>query len=229
MEYKEDISRMVRMDLIDGGALLRVGKVMQEGAVNHEPDGWRKKDVGHHLNAAIGHVCGFLEKDQGTDHLARAACRLLMAMGVEGKEEGEPENATVEYYYPEEEKVYICAPLAGAVSDNIDRVRNNVVKLIQIYTWEVEKGIRGKIPLIIVPHFALNGITIVNGTETNRDLGMVMCGQLLEMSDRIVVLGKVCTPGMRMEISWASQNGIPISWFEDIIEDFGDAKTEEGN
>ena len=55
-------------------------------------------------------------------------------------------------------RVYVCAPLAGDIKANCERVEREVKKLIK--EWEDSHGDHIR-PLFIVPHFVMRGITKV--------------------------------------------------------------------
>lgn len=72
-----------RCDLIDGRALLVLGRVHKEG-IDHgyEEDNWRQVTQQEHLKHALHHLYQLQAGETDEDHLAHAFCRLCMAVGV---------------------------------------------------------------------------------------------------------------------------------------------------
>jgi hypothetical protein len=60
-------------------ALRRIAAVMAEGAASHSED-WRDLPPSFHTGRAERHLRLLRETDTAEDHLAHAACRLLMAL-----------------------------------------------------------------------------------------------------------------------------------------------------
>jgi hypothetical protein len=60
-------------------ALRRIAAVMAEGACTHSGD-WRDESASFHTGRAERHLRLLRETDTSEDHLAHAACRLLMAL-----------------------------------------------------------------------------------------------------------------------------------------------------
>jgi hypothetical protein len=60
--------------------VLEVAKVVKTGLERYAPDNWRKIPRVDHLNHAIAHIFAHGAGDTQDDHLAHAACRLLMAL-----------------------------------------------------------------------------------------------------------------------------------------------------
>lgn len=69
-----------RCDLSPARAVLAVAQVLATGAQKYGPDNWRGIPVEDHFNHALAHLFADLGGDTGDDHLAHAACRLLMAL-----------------------------------------------------------------------------------------------------------------------------------------------------
>lgn len=222
MEYESGKSKEVRMDLLDGKALIRLGAIMKQGeSQGKEKDGWRKREEGYHLNKALSHLAWHMAGDKACDHLAHAMCRVMMEMGVEEgrkKKKVVPNpNGEIPDWRDDRYKVYVCAPLGGFVQKNVAAVKKAVSAMIAEDQVRVKKGEMKEIPLYVVPHFALNGITFVEGEETNRELGINMCLSLMRLCHEVVVLGERCTEGMRGEISLASELGMPVRWRTDLL------------
>jgi hypothetical protein len=113
-------------------------------------------------------------------------------------------------------KIYVCAPLGGTVRLNVQRVKTAVKVLIEEYSLRQANEELIQMPTFIVPHFALNGIGFDGDKETNRDLGMQMCMDLIKVCDEVIVLGDRTTPGMRAEISLAAELGMKVTWREEL-------------
>jgi hypothetical protein len=69
-----------RCDLLPAVAVLRVARVLAEGAAKYGPDNWRQIPAGDHLNHGLTHLLALQAGDQSDAHLAHAACRLLFAL-----------------------------------------------------------------------------------------------------------------------------------------------------
>lgn len=72
-----------RCDLLPARATLEVAGVLHHGAIKYGENNWRQIEVGDHINHALIHLYALLAGDKQDDHLAHAACRLLMAMELE--------------------------------------------------------------------------------------------------------------------------------------------------
>jgi len=97
-------------------------------------------------------------------------------------------------------RIYICAPLAGDIGHNVERVVVAVNKLAREYR---DRGV--KMPVFIVPHLALNRITFDERGEIDREWGMECCMELLRLGDEVIVLGDLITLGMAQELNKARQ------------------------
>lgn len=75
-----------RADLLDGTALLRLTRVLHEGAAKYGDNNWRKISRASHVNHALTHILealrdhGRLQVEEELDH---AFCRLMMAIATE--------------------------------------------------------------------------------------------------------------------------------------------------
>ena len=72
---------------IDPDALLRLARIIHEGAVSHDdPDGsnWRRIPCDVHLNHALAHVNAYGRGDVTEDHLGHALARMVFACATEG-------------------------------------------------------------------------------------------------------------------------------------------------
>jgi hypothetical protein len=77
-------SRLVaRLDLVDAQTMLRLGRILGEGALKYGPNNWRKIESPDHVNHALVHVYAALAGDTQDDHLGHALCRLMMACATE--------------------------------------------------------------------------------------------------------------------------------------------------
>ena len=108
-------------------------------------------------------------------------------------------------------RIYICAPLAGNTGNNVERVVVAVKKLMREYRMA---GV--KMPVFIVPHLALNGITFDECGEIDREWGMECCMELLRLCDEVIVLGELVTPGMAQELDEARQLEMKARWRVDL-------------
>lgn len=72
-----------RFDLIPPHALRAAAKAMAKGAERYGELNWHGLPISNMLNHAIRHVFLFLAGDREEDHLAHAACNLLMARDQE--------------------------------------------------------------------------------------------------------------------------------------------------
>jgi hypothetical protein len=75
-----------RLDLIDGEAIIELGKVLQGGAKDHGEENWRLIPVRSHLNKALIHIFAWIAGDRQDDHLEHAFCRLMFAVSVNKKD-----------------------------------------------------------------------------------------------------------------------------------------------
>ena len=75
--------RPYRFDLIDPASMLRLARVMHEGALTHpDADSWRGLTINEHLNHALIHIYAFFREVHGT-HLDHAFARLMMAVAID--------------------------------------------------------------------------------------------------------------------------------------------------
>ena len=71
-----------RMDLMPAAALLRLSKIMCEGAKSHGENNWKRGSVADHLNKALVHAYAHLAGDTSDDHLGHAAWRFMAALEI---------------------------------------------------------------------------------------------------------------------------------------------------
>lgn len=81
------IVAMVELEVfIDEPILIRVAKVLQEGADKYEPNNWRLIPQEQHLNHALIHLLAASMHDTQDNHIDHALCRLMMAHATEPSE-----------------------------------------------------------------------------------------------------------------------------------------------
>ncbi|WP_325213496.1 DUF7768 domain-containing protein [Oscillibacter sp.] len=100
--------------------------------------------------------------------------------------------------------VYICAPLRGAVIDNIEFARQKAQEVFQ----------SGDIP--VCPHTTLpsNADPACSvQDEAAREMGL----RLLESCHQVNVYGSMITEGMRAEIRCAQDRGIPVTYEQEPV------------
>lgn len=68
---------------LDPHALFRVAATAAFGDAKYGVDNWRGISALDHLNHALTHIHAHLADDTSDDHLAHAACRMLMALAVD--------------------------------------------------------------------------------------------------------------------------------------------------
>jgi hypothetical protein len=99
-----------RSDLVPPAAFLAVARVLRGGSEKYGDRNWRLIGVSEHLNHALTHAFKYLgdpygRNGQEEDHLAHAACRLLMALEIDrvGMDDPEPIDlaTAVRVYEPE--------------------------------------------------------------------------------------------------------------------------------
>jgi len=68
---------------LDPHALFRVAATAASGDVKYGVDNWRGISERDHINHALTHIYAHLADDTSDDHLAHAACRMLMALAIQ--------------------------------------------------------------------------------------------------------------------------------------------------
>ena len=97
---------------------------------------------------------------------------------------------------------YICSPYAGDVEGNVERAK--------IYCKNaIFKGAMPVASHLLYPQF-LN-----DNDPAERNLGMSFAVRLLSMCDQLWVFGDTVSKGMKAEITFAEECGIPIRYFSD--------------
>jgi hypothetical protein len=70
------------MDLMPGAALLRMAKIMAEGASSHGANNWLNGSINQHLNKMLVHAFAHLAGDTSDDHLGHMAWRAMAALEI---------------------------------------------------------------------------------------------------------------------------------------------------
>ena len=73
-----------RFDLMNADAMLRMARILKEGADKYGDKNWHNITTPEHLNHAIGHIYLYLNEDPNEDHLGHAFTRLMMAVTMDG-------------------------------------------------------------------------------------------------------------------------------------------------
>ena len=97
-------------------------------------------------------------------------------------------------------KVYICAPLAGDVPGNIERVKEYAAYALK------ECGVAP-----VIPHFF--ALILDDGVPSERELGLRAGQSLLWLCDEVWCFGDSITTGMEREIQLARQLNVPVRYF----------------
>lgn len=63
--------------------IIRIGKVLQEGAEKYEPNNWRLIPQEEHINHALIHLFAAALGDTQDEHIDHALCRIMMALSTE--------------------------------------------------------------------------------------------------------------------------------------------------
>ena len=93
-------------------------------------------------------------------------------------------------------RVYVCAPFAGDVDDNVEAVR------------DIARHLTNSAHMPIAPHLILPAL-VDEGTQ--RDRALRMCLSLIETCAEVrVYRGRGFTDGMRLEVDYAKSRGIPV-------------------
>lgn len=81
-EEKALYEAMFCLTFNDGDTLVKIGKVLQEGAEKYEPNNWRLIPQEEHINHALIHLLALSKGDTQDDHKAHALTRLMMAIST---------------------------------------------------------------------------------------------------------------------------------------------------
>jgi hypothetical protein len=63
--------------------LIRMGKILDSGAVKYGENNWKNIPTQDHLNHALVHIYGFLDGNTDDDHLGHALTRVMFALSME--------------------------------------------------------------------------------------------------------------------------------------------------
>jgi hypothetical protein len=74
------------LEMNDLQQLIRIAKVLQEGADRYAPNNWRLIPEEEHINHALIHIIAFIAGDTQDNHIDHAMCRLMMAMATKKSE-----------------------------------------------------------------------------------------------------------------------------------------------
>lgn len=99
--------------------------------------------------------------------------------------------------------VYICSPLHGDIMGNIKKANEYCAAAAHF----------GVVPL--APHTIFTKY-LDDNIPDQRERGLAMGLELLSRCDEIWVCGNIITPGMRNEIQFAKEHGIPINYIKEV-------------
>lgn len=97
-------------------------------------------------------------------------------------------------------KIYVCSPLGGDISGNIDRVKEYAKYVLECGTAPV------------VPHFY--ALILDDNQPAERELGLCAGKALLQRCDEIWVFGDEISEGMAQEIELAKQISVAERYFD---------------
>lgn len=109
-----------------------------------------------------------------------------------------------------EKKVYVCSPLSAPTAQGI---KENMVKA-GVYARKVGEMLHCR---AIAPHAVLPMIIDDNIPE-EREIALKFGIDILNISDAIVVCGKVISSGMKAEIEYAREKGIPVIFYDEVAD-----------
>lgn len=66
--------------------IIRIGKVLKEGAEKYKPNNWRLIPQEEHINHALIHIVAAIMGDKQDNHIDHAMCRLMMAKATKKSE-----------------------------------------------------------------------------------------------------------------------------------------------
>ncbi len=98
--------------------------------------------------------------------------------------------------------IYICSPLKGNIVANIQRVRQYCKTILEV----------GYIPY--APHVAFEGVLDDNSPQ-EREIALLICVEMVKRCDELWVFGNTISDGMKKEIEAASNEKIPILFFNE--------------
>lgn len=74
----------LRYDLIYQGFLRDVAEILRAGAIKYGPNNWQKGFPKYRIiGSLLRHVYAYINNERGEDHLAQAACNLMMLSYME--------------------------------------------------------------------------------------------------------------------------------------------------
>lgn len=100
-------------------------------------------------------------------------------------------------------RIYTCHRFASdrvGAADNLRRICREIV----------QEGCIPVCPQLLLPEFIHE--------ETERDLALRLCQEMVRGCDEVRVYGRDLTPGMRIEISFAELLGIPVRFMDSAAE-----------
>jgi hypothetical protein len=100
-------------------------------------------------------------------------------------------------------RIYTCHRFAA---DQVGAAKS----LRRICREIVQEGCVPVCPQLLLPEFVHE--------DTERDLAMRLCQEMVRGCDEVRVYGRELTPGMRIEISFAELLGIPVRFMDSIAE-----------
>lgn len=98
--------------------------------------------------------------------------------------------------------VYICSPLHD--EDEQVMTRNQLKAQQYMKDYLEEYGCKAIAPQAYLPYLLNDSV------PKERELAMSFCMQMLSMCDALVICGDHLSDGMRLEIIFAHQHGIPV-------------------
>lgn len=98
--------------------------------------------------------------------------------------------------------VYICSPLKGNITENIE-------KAVGYCAYAARQGVIPLAPHTIFTQYLNDNI------PAQREQGLLMGMELLKRADEIWICGDVISAGMRNEILYARDHGIPDRYLPD--------------
>ena len=96
--------------------------------------------------------------------------------------------------------IYICSPYSGDIARNTDLA-------CMFSRFAVEKGYVPITPHLLLPNFL--------SEETEREIALSLGLRLMDACSELWVCGSVFSPGMKQEITYATENGIPIRYVKE--------------
>lgn len=109
-----------------------------------------------------------------------------------------------------EKKVYVCSPLSAPTAEGI---QENMVKA-GLYARKVGQMLHCR---AIAPH-AFLPMYLNDNIPEEREIALKFGIDILNISDAIVVCGKVISSGMKAEIEFAREKGIPVIYYDEAAD-----------